>query len=271
MRVLIEQHGSHTAIEVKRGYKNATLIPMDAGGLKMQDFGFGVIERDWVEMPLYPIHRAAMRYLEASRFIDTSSAVIKLLKEIIVQYLMNKAEIVLAGSKKDVEKAFKELGETEQKAHRIVTTGEDLQYLGVSDLVELYNSVSADEDHVTKFPSKAIGAGKAFAAMELAHDPKVKAAAEREASKAAKAKEREEKAATRAANGGNGGSQETRPDSKMGRLVTKFEEGKAYTLEELSDACGYDVQNTRTAIGILRSKKGKVINYDRDAKTYSLG
>ena len=70
--------------------------------------------------------------------------------------------------------------------------------------------------------------------------------------------------------GGNGEAKAPREGSKVGRLLAFLTENPGSTLEQLVEASGYDAQNARTAIGILRSKKAIPIAYDRTAKTYSL-
>ena len=84
-----------------------------------------------------------------------------------------------------------------------------------------------------------------------------------------KAKAAPAKAAGKAVAGANS-SNRPREGSKMSNLLIALEKGKATSLEALSDASGYDVPNTRTAIGILRSKNGFKIEYDKAAKLYTL-
>ena len=77
--------------------------------------------------------------------------------------------------------------------------------------------------------------------------------------------------ATPAKAAASGDKKVPREGSKMGNLLSTLQSGKQFSLAALADASGYDEQNTRTAIGILRSKNGFNIVYDKAAKLYNLG
>ena len=275
MRVLKQR--SHTAIEIRRGTKFASLIKMDQQ-LTITEVLLDKVDQEWSEMVGYPVHRAAAFYLRSSRYNVATPRVISTLKEILMHYLIDRAGKVLsAGKPREVMQAFGELPEDqrldEKKKAQIVTSAEDLKILSVAQLLELYNGLVEPENAAKKFSNKDEAAERTFNALELQHDPKVRAAAEKEAKAAAKEAEKAAKAAAKAepkATNGEAKPATPRENSKMGRMVSHLTKGGEYSLEELSEASGYDLSNTRTAIGILRSKKNMPIFYNRESKTYSL-
>lgn len=88
----------------------------------------------------------------------------------------------------------------------------------------------------------------------------------------AKAKEKKakgKKKVVKAVNGGGKQASTPRAESKTAKLIAAVEKGG--TLKELSAASGFDERNTRTCIGILRSRKGMKIELDRTSGKYSMG
>lgn len=174
-----------------------------------------------------------------------------------MHYIIDKEAADIVGeahtSKKSVNEAFGKMPLEEREKCSIVSGAADLVELSSAKLVELHNnSVEEESQEVKSFKKKAEAAEKTFAAMEAMHNPKAKKGADAGAGSGE----------PRAARG-------PREGSKIGKLVARLQEGKC-TIEELSEASGYDLQNTRTAIGILRSKKQMAIEYDRETKFYKL-
>lgn len=278
-RVLIN-FNKHTAIEVSEKLfknsspKNSLIICMDASGLTVTEVSPGTLERDWTVLD-YPPHLAAARYLSATRNISIDPGALFYLRRIIMKYIVDtNGGVVHVGNAKEVKAEFSKLPE-EQRLNGgafQINSVEDLKNLSLKALAELYNSVVDEDASVSKFAKKDDKTLlKVFDAMELNYDPKVQAAAEKAAAAAAKAAA---KAATGAkdkgAKGGSTGGNAPREGSKMGNLVAYLQKGGEHTLEDLSEACGYDLANTRTAIGILRSKKNMNIQYNRETKLYAL-
>jgi hypothetical protein len=267
------RNGTHTAIEVSRTKTHALLIPMSEEGLQIQKIGLEDLDRTW-RGTFYEPAKAAIHYMVAVRYIGGTPTALFYLKEILMQYIIDKKGAVLAsGNKKEVTQAFGQLDEdTRLNNATIVVSAEDLKHLTIATLVEMYNAMSEPEDQVTEFGNKGQAAEQVWDALEKQYDPKVRARLEKEAEKAAKSAEKEAAKAAKSANKASGdpGTQTTRGNSKMGRMIAALQEGEAMSLEALSEASGYDLQNTRTAVGILRSKKGLDIAYDRTAKLYSL-
>jgi hypothetical protein len=56
--------------------------------------------------------------------------------------------------------------------------------------------------------------------------------------------------------------------TKTARLIAALYEGG--TVAELAEASGYDERNCRTAIGILRTRKGLDVTQDPNTKMYHL-
>lgn len=197
-----------------------------------------------------------------------------------MQYIIDKTGgTVHVGNAKEVKAEFSKLPEDQrlQGGAFIIKSAEDLKALSLAALATLYNSVVEDDDQVKKFGKKDDKTvQKVWDAAELNYDPKVQAQAEKAAAAAEKAAAREVVKDKPAAKGAkkDAGAPSTgapREGSKMGNLVTHLQLGGESTLEELSEASGYDLNNTRTAIGILRSKKGMAIAYNRETKLYQLG
>lgn len=253
-KVLIATGGqSNTAIEVGRGHKYVHLIPLAESGLRVENVSFEEASRAWKEMPDYPVHRAAYIYVRsADRFGGTNSS-IQHLKEILMEFVLSKAGGVLAnGNKKEVKAFFSKLEENVRLngGAFIIKEAEDLKALSLSALAAAYNSLA--ESPVKKFSDKEKAVGKTFEALQAKFEPK-------KAPKAGKAPAAD-----------NGEVTAPRENSKMGRLVAKLNEGGKYDLATLAKASGYDEQNTRTAVGILRSRKSMAITYDRETKLYHL-
>lgn len=193
-------------------------------------------------------------------------------------YIVDKAgKVITAGTKKEVTAKFGALSEKERlETTVLVREVSDLGSLTLTAMTDLFNSLVAEEDQVKKLLDKTTGAERTYAAMEYSYDPRIKAREDKETAKAERAAAKEAKAAPAPEAKGkskaapaNGNA--PREGSKMGNLVVALSKGKPLSLDQLSAASGYDEQNTRTAIGILRSKKGMDIAYDREAKVYSLG
>ena len=161
----------------------------------------------------------------------------------------------------------------------VVGEAGDLASFSVKTLTEVFNSCQADETtHIKKLGGKTDkDLAKVFNAMEMKHNPSVKEKAEKEAAKAkAKADKEAARAEKAAAKGATGEKKEStgipRETSKAGKLYLHLQANpKGSTIEALAEASGYDEQNARTCIGILRSKKGLLVNYDRTSKLYTLG
>jgi hypothetical protein len=279
MRVL--RQGSRTAIEISRGTKYAYLIPMSQSGLTVVNEGLERTDREWIHVEDYPVHRAASKYLEYTTYLGATQAAVNALKGILMHYIIEKSgKILSAGNKKDTSVEFSKLDEkTRLDTARLVSDAEGLKELSLTALTELYNGLVEPEDTIKKFGDKEKAVARTWAALEFQHDPKVRAKAEKAEKDAAKAAEKAEKDAAKAPaepkakrepRGEGEARGEPRPDSKMGKLLAVLREGGNYILESLSEASGYDAQNTRTAIGILRSKNKIDIAYDRESKTYSL-
>ena len=68
-------------------------------------------------------------------------------------------------------------------------------------------------------------------------------------------------------------SKEKKP-SKFGKLREMFKQKKSWTAKELMKRSGFDAQNLKTAMSILRNpKRSKVLlvtDYDREKQTYTL-
>lgn len=265
MRVLRRGRSTHTAIEVQRGTKFALLIPMDSSGLSVDRVRLEKVNGEWSEMD-YPVHRAADKYLRATKHLGGSARAISLLKEILMHYIIDKSgKVVQAGNKKEMQVAFSHLPEDQRLGGTFVaSTREDLMVLSLVALSELYNSMVEPEDAVKKFGNKEGATERAWDALEFQHDPKLRA---RQAKSAAK----EEKVAkANKTTNAPGTTAVPRVGSKMGALVEVLQKGKPLSLSDLASACGYDDANTRTAIGILRAKKGLNIVYNREDKEYQL-
>lgn len=282
-RVLIN-FNKHTAIEVAEKLfknsspKNSLIICMDASGLAVSEISPGTLEREWKVLD-YPPHLAAARYLSSTKNISIDPGALFYLRRIIMQYIFDKTGgTVHVGNAKEVKVAFGALPEEQRLGDAvIVKSAEDLKVLSLSALANLYNSVVEDDEAVKKFGKKDDKTvQKVWDAVELNYDPKVQAQAEKAAAAAAKAEAKEAAAAEKGAAKGTkkdaaaASTGAPREGSKMGNLVAHLQKGGESTLEELSEASGYDLNNTRTAIGILRSKKGMSIDYNRETKVYSL-
>jgi hypothetical protein len=180
-----------------------------------------------------------------------------------MHYIIDKSgSVVSAGNKKDMQTEFGKLPEEARlKTHKIVSDPEGLRDLSLVALSALYNSMVEPEDAVKKFGDKEKAAERAWDALESQHDPKVRARAQKAAQKTEKVAKTKKSAPE--------GAKVPRESSKMGQLYLALQDGSK-TLKELSAASGYDEQNTRTAVGILRSKNGIGIEYDRNSKTYAL-
>jgi hypothetical protein len=283
-RVLIN-FNKHTAIEVAEKLfknsspKNSLIICMDASGLAVSEISPGTLEREWQVIPDYPPHLAAARYLSSTKNISIDPGALFYLRRIIMQYIFDKTSgTVHVGNAKEIKVAFGALPEDQRLGGVIIVkSAEELKTLSLSALAALYNSVVEEDQAVQKFSKKDDRTvQRVWDAVELNYDPKVQAQAEKAAAAAAKAEAMASTAAEKGAAKGakkEAGAPSTgapREGTKMGNLVAKLQEGGECTLEELSEASGYDLNNTRTAIGILRSKKGMPINYDRATKLYSL-
>jgi hypothetical protein len=191
--------------------------------------------------------------------------VIYFLKGILMQYIIDvTGAITQSGTKKEMTAAFVAIPEADRtKKFAFVAEAEHLKTLSMAALVALYNSVSNEDNRVSRFTSKEKGVETTWAAIELASDPKLKAKADKEAAKAAKAAAKVEASPS----AGNGKARTPRADSKQAKLLAALEDGPK-DLAALVTASGYDDNNTRTAIGNLR-RKGKTITLGED-KNYFL-
>ena len=282
---VIKDFNNHTAIEVSEKLfktnipKSSQVIKMDSSGLTVTEVSHDVLARDWKVVSDYPAHLAAARYLGSGKHISIDPGALFYLRRIIMQYIFDKTGgTVHVGNAKEVKVAFGALPEDQRLGGAIIVkSAEELKTLSLSALATLYNSVVEDDVQVTKFSKKDDKTvQKVWDAVELNYDPKVQAQAEKAAAAAAKAEAKAAKGADKspakgAKEAGGDASKAPREGSKMGNLVAHLQKGGESTLEELSEASGYDLNNSRTAIGILRSKKGMNIVYNRETKLYQLG
>lgn len=245
----------------------AEVVVMDSP-IRVESIPVGTVDREWQALEGYPAHRAAATYMK-SKALDPSSKAAKILKELLMFYIIEKQNGVVEeafGKKKEAEQTFSKLDEAQRGASIIASTAEELKALSMGALVSIYNNLVGDEGTPVKgFKTKDVGVAAVFEALEAEYNPKVKAQKEREA----KAAERKAgKSEGKPANGASG-DYAPREGSKVARLLARLQEGSA-SIEDLVEASDYDAQNVRTSIGILRSKKGLSIEYDREAKQYSL-
>lgn len=247
----------------------AEVVVMDSP-IRVESIPIGTVDREWHQLEGYPAHRAAAIYMK-SKSLDPSSKAAKILKELLMFYIIEKQNGVVEeafSKKKEAEQTFSKLDEAQRGASLIVSTAEELKALSIGALVQVYNNLSGDEGPQVKgFKTKDIAVTAVFEALEAEYNPKVKAQKEREAKAAERKAGRAESG--KPTNGGSSGDYAPREGSKVARLLARLQEGDA-TVEDLENASGYDAQNVRTSIGILRSKKGLPIVYDREAKQYSL-
>ena len=181
------------------------------------------------------------------------------------------------------------LNELEEGEGTIVSGAEELGGLfSGPKLVELHNSLG--EAQVTKFKSKDIGAEATWAALELAHNEKVKKAADKAKAQADKAAAKSAKEASKSEPEGEPkpkrerkprveGEEKVwpRPGTKKAALVELLNKSgkKGVTVEEITAATGFDANNARTIINFLKNGRGDrtpmAISYDRESQRYTLG
>lgn len=156
-------------------------------------------------------------------------------------------------TKKAAEEDFAKLAETTKADSFIAGEAKELSELTIPALTALYNEVA--QKTIKRFDDKSEKTlRRVWDAYAAKHEPK----------------KAEPKA--KRANGAKKGDGRPRGGSKMAKLLERLEKGEA-SAAQLMQASGFDENNLRTAIGILRSGRGGRsydVKRDDESGKYSL-
>ena len=159
----------------------------------------------------------------------------------------------------------------------IAGKAEDLAVMSIKVLTEVFNACQEENGtKLSKLKDKSdANLGRVWDALEETHNPKKVEAAKVAAAKEAAAAKKDSAKVTpkaKANKAAEGAPRVPREGSKMGALYAALAASKkGVAFEDLMEASGFDEPNTRTAIGVLRGRNFIPVNYDREAKLYSLG
>jgi hypothetical protein len=164
------------------------------------------------------------------------------LRKLIMQYIISDEGKVLAVTHMKGEFA-------EVPGLKIYDNAKELESLGLSALLQVYNSAVPVGERVKDFnEGLSDAAAQAMRALEKKFNDKIWA------TKELRVKLTEKGAVIQ---------------TKTSRVIEVLINGPA-TIKQISDASGYDILNARTCIGILRSRKGLEIAYDKTTQLYTL-
>lgn len=201
---LLTLNGKHPGVSAVK----LTAQEMTQAGLLLRDYDPAHVAQTWVRSPL-PKNKVATTWLDKILGDKPKSGGAMVPQQLTQEgntmfYIINKSGELLgvAAKKKEAETDFSHMEESDRLSSTIVSNVDELNAaLSGASLMVLANTegiLPEGKEPYVKFKNKAESSQVVWDLLELAHNPKVKAEAEKQAKAAAKAAQAAEKAAAKA-------------------------------------------------------------------------